>query len=132
MFFIYSFVNKSKLYATTGAASEQTIERLQSVMGDRIKFKLVTDTKGAKWITFSKTHLEKAIAALPRHLGGVTVIKEYSNQQVCTSSCQGAKKDLCECSCLGQFHKGGEGHWINPVGDLLIKNETTTATYVYN
>lgn len=131
MIYIYSYVNNSKLYATTGLTTEQTVERMQSLMGSSIKFNLTTDRSGARWITFSKSHLEMAIASLPRYYGGLTVIKEYNNEQVCTSSCQGAERELCECSCLGQFHKGGGSHWINPTGDLLISNTTTTATYVY-
>jgi hypothetical protein len=45
--------------------------------------------------------------------GQVYVIQPLNRAEVCAGSCWNAKRDLCECSCLGTNHGGGKpaGNW---------------------
>lgn len=39
--------------------------------------------------------------------GQVSVIQPLNRAEVCAGSCSNAKRELCECSCLGTYHGGG-------------------------
>lgn len=41
---------------------------------------------------------------------------------MCTASCRTAKRELCECSCKGQFHKAGHTGDAARVGWQLTKD----------
>lgn len=45
--------------------------------------------------------------------GRVYVIQPVDRSEVCASSCWNAKREICECSCLGTNHGGGRpaGSW---------------------
>lgn len=45
--------------------------------------------------------------------GRVYVIQPLDRNEICARSCWEAKRDLCECSCYGTNHGGGQpdGHW---------------------
>lgn len=48
-----------------------------------------------------------------RRYGQVYVIQPLDKTEVCARSCWEAKRELCECSCYGTNHGGGEpaGSW---------------------
>jgi hypothetical protein len=45
--------------------------------------------------------------------GAVYVIQPLDRSEVCARSCWEAQRDICECSCMGTNHGGGEptGSW---------------------
>jgi hypothetical protein len=45
--------------------------------------------------------------------GSVYVIQPYHEHEVCAPACWNARRDECECSCMGANHGRGrpEGHW---------------------
>jgi hypothetical protein len=50
-----------------------------------------------------KGHVEILIDACILKWGGVHVSRRHKRSVVCTASCRTAKRELCECSCKGQF-----------------------------
>ena len=131
MLYIYSLIGKPKVYVHISGDGNRILETLRCELG-KIKFEAYVDPQGQWWITFGKAHLERAVQILPEFFGEVRLIKEYNNRQKCTTSCQRAHRDLCECSCLGASHKGAHGLWTNPVGtELLFQDERSIVYYTF-
>lgn len=128
MLYIYSLIGKPKIYVYISGDGDQILDALRDELG-KIRFDAYADKQGQWWITFSKTHLEKALQLLPKRFGEVRLIKEYNNQQTCTTSCQKAEGYSCECSCLGRSHGRTQGNWRNPIGDLMLQDERTIVNY---
>ncbi|MEO6473458.1 MAG: hypothetical protein ABIR57_15690 [Aeromicrobium sp.] len=53
------------------------------------------------------TWFEVVIDACVLRFGGVMVTRTHKTTVACTWQCRNAKREKCECSCLGQFHKAG-------------------------
>lgn len=64
------------------------------------------------------------VRAPAERFGAVDVYTEHLSTQKCTSSCAGAKRDECICSCNYSNHKGGMQGW-DLLGETLIRTDVT-------
>jgi hypothetical protein len=79
----------------------------------------------------ARNHFDALAIGLAKHYGDVELVMEYSEQELCTSSCQRAKKDTeCVCVCLGTKHAGGSAasYWKEVGSELLVATQTRRVT----
>lgn len=129
MFLIHTYINDPRAFIYFSDSGDCPLSELRKELGNRKSYQWFTDKRGYSWLTFNKAHLELATQVLPKRFGEGHVYKEYNNRQTCTSSCQRAYRDSCECSCLGASHGRSDGYWRNPFGDLLFQDERTIVYY---
>lgn len=72
--------------------------------GASLREKLNTSTNS--WLV-SRAHFRLAALAMADRCGQVQLYMHFKDTMRCNSSCQGAKKEECVCSCLGHGHGGG-------------------------
>lgn len=129
---IYSYIGKSEIYVLLPDGGKWVRGFLKDSVGKNCYMEWERDSTGRVWWKVKKTHLEALSQALQRRYEGLWIVREYSARQVCTGSCKTALKDICECSCGGQYHGHADGSgWKNVVGDVMILNEITTVTRYY-
>ena len=52
----------------------------------------------------SRAHFDKLFRAIKRRWGIVHIYEEHLANQECCPQCMQAKRELCECGCLGRNH----------------------------
>lgn len=87
--------------------------------------------EGQFWYV-ARPHFHELTRAAAERFGECEVIAHYNTLETCTTGCQEATGDDCECSCRGRDHGGGRAQrgWV-PVGHHgLVGWNVTEAEYL--
>ncbi|MEQ7008429.1 hypothetical protein ABN028_19845 [Actinopolymorpha sp. B17G11] len=70
----------------------------------------------------ARPHLRTLVTAMANRFGEIDLYLEFSKKERCDVRCKNARLDDCECSCLGQNHKGAGymKRWIRVGNNGLV------------